>query len=174
MCLHIGAMRNNNTRMKARLGPDTGYDSIADLTISAGLASLLDALDLHDTLPKTMLFNLNPAMNEVLSTMIGNYQDGKVAGKVQFGPAWWFNDHKVGNLAQMISFANHSVLGVFVGMVTDSRSFASYPRHDYFRRLVCRQLGEWVEAGEYPNDFDALATIVRGICYDNAKNYFQL
>ena len=174
MCLHIGAMRNNNTRMKARLGPDTGYDSISDLTISAGLASLLDALDLHDTLPKTMLFNLNPAMNEVLSTMIGNYQDGKVAGKVQFGPAWWFNDHKVGNLAQMISFANHSVLGVFVGMVTDSRSFASYPRHDYFRRLVCRQLGEWVEAGEYPNDFDALATIVRGICYDNAKNYFQL
>jgi glucuronate isomerase len=174
MCLHIGAMRNNNQRMKARLGADTGYDSIADMTTSAGLAALLDALDTHDTLPKTMLFNLNPAMNEVLSTMIGNFQDGKVVGKVQFGPAWWFNDHKVGNLAQMVSFANHSVLGVFVGMVTDSRSFASYPRHDYFRRLVCRQLGEWVTAGEYPNDFEALATIVRGICYENAKNYFQL
>jgi glucuronate isomerase len=174
MCLHIGAMRNNNQRMKAKLGADTGYDSIADMTTSAGLSALLDALDAGDTLPKTMLFNLNPAMNEVLSTMIGNFQDGKVVGKVQFGPAWWFNDHKVGNLAQMISFANHSVLGVFVGMVTDSRSFASYPRHDYFRRLVCRQLGEWVEAGEYPNDFDALATIVRGICYENAKNYFQL
>lgn len=174
MCLHIGAMRNNNQRMKAVLGPDTGYDSISDMTTSAGLSALLDALDLHDTLPKTMLFNLNPAMNEVLSSMTGNFQDGKTIGKVQFGPAWWFNDHKLGNLAQLLSFANHSVLGVFVGMVTDSRSFASYPRHDYFRRLVCRQIGEWVEGGEYPHDPDALATIVRGICYENAKNYFQL
>ena len=174
MCLHIGAMRNNNRRMLDTLGPDTGFDSIGDMTTSNGLVSLLDALDVNDTLPKTMLFNLNPAMNEVLSTMIGNFQDGSVAGKVQFGPAWWFNDHKTGNLAQLVAFGNHSVLGVFVGMVTDSRSFASYPRHDYFRRLVCRQLGEWVEAGEYPNDFDALATIVRGICYENAKKFFQL
>jgi glucuronate isomerase len=174
MCLHIGAMRNNNRRMLDTLGPDTGFDSIGDMTTSNGLVGLLDALDLNDTLPKTMLFNLNPAMNEVLSTMIGNFQDGSVAGKVQFGPAWWFNDHKTGNLAQLVAFGNHSVLGVFVGMVTDSRSFASYPRHDYFRRLVCRQLGEWVEAGEYPNDFDALATIVRGICYENAKKFFQL
>ena len=174
MCLHIGAMRNNNRRMLDTLGPDTGFDSIGDMTTSNGLVGLLDALDVNDTLPKTMLFNLNPAMNEVLSTMIGNFQDGSVAGKVQFGPAWWFNDHKTGNLAQLVAFGNHSVLGVFVGMVTDSRSFASYPRHDYFRRLVCRQLGEWVEAGEYPNDFDALATIVRGICYENAKKFFQL
>jgi glucuronate isomerase len=174
MCLHIGAMRNNNRRMLDTLGPDTGFDSISDMSTSAGLVALLDALDLSDQLPKTMLFNLNPAMNEVLSTMIGNFQDGSVAGKVQFGPSWWFNDHKTGNLAQLVAFGNHSVLGVFVGMVTDSRSFASYPRHDYFRRLVCRQLGEWVEAGEYPNDFDALSTIVRGICYENAKNYFKL
>ena len=174
MCLHIGAMRNNNRRMLDTLGPDTGFDSIGDMTTSHGLVGLLDALDVNDTLPKTMLFNLNPAMNEVLSTMIGNFQDGSVAGKVQFGPAWWFNDHKTGNLAQLVAFGNHSVLGVFVGMVTDSRSFASYPRHDYFRRLVCRQLGEWVEAGEYPDDFAALSTIVRGICYDNAKQFFQL
>ena len=174
MCLHIGAQRNNNDRMRAKLGPDTGYDSISDMGTSAGLASLLNALDQDDRLPKTMLFCLNPNMNEVLSTMVGNFQDGTVAGKLQFGPAWWFNDHKEGNLQQLVGFGNHSVLGVFVGMVTDSRSFASYPRHDYFRRLVCRQIGEWVHGGEYPNDFEALATIVRGICYDNAKKYFQL
>jgi glucuronate isomerase len=174
MCFHIGAMRNNNQRMLETLGPDTGFDSISDMTTSNGLVALLSALDAHKRLPQTMLFNLNPAMNDVLSTMIGNFQDGSVAGKVQFGPAWWFNDHKLGNLAQLLAFGNHSVLGVFVGMVTDSRSFASYPRHDYFRRLVCRQLGEWVAAGEYPDDFDALATIVRGICYENAKNYFKL
>jgi glucuronate isomerase len=174
MCLHIGAMRNNNRRMLETLGPDTGFDSIGDMTTSNGLVALLDALDVGNKLPKTMLFNLNPAMNEVLSTMIGNFQDGSVAGKVQFGPAWWFNDHKTGNLAQLVAFGNHSVLGVFVGMVTDSRSFASYPRHDYFRRLLCRQLGEWVEAGEYPDDFAALATIVRGVCYENAKRFFNL
>ena len=174
MCLHIGAQRNNNSRMLQTLGPDTGYDSISDMSTSAGLAALLDKLDAHDQLPRTALFCLNPAMNEVLSTMIGNFQDGSVAGKIQFGPAWWFNDHKEGNLAQMISLANHGVLGTFVGMVTDSRSFASYPRHDYFRRLVCRQFGLWVEGGEYPADFDALGQIVRGICYDNAKQYFKL
>jgi glucuronate isomerase len=174
MCLHIGAMRNNNQRMLETLGPDTGFDSIGDMTTSNGLVALLSSLDANDQLPKTMLFNLNPAMNEVLSTMIGNFQDGSVAGKVQFGPAWWFNDHKLGNLNQILAFGNHSVLGVFVGMVTDSRSFASYPRHDYFRRLVCRQFGEWVAGGEYPNDFEALSTIVRGICYENAKNYFKL
>ena len=174
MCFHIGAMRNNNQRMLETLGPDTGFDSIGDMTTSNGLVALLSNLDANKQLPKTMLFNLNPAMNEVLSTMIGNFQDGSVAGKVQFGPAWWFNDHKLGNLNQILAFGNHSVLGIFVGMVTDSRSFASYPRHDYFRRLVCRQLGEWVAGGEYPNDFEALSTIVRGICYENAKNYFKL
>jgi len=174
MCLHIGAQRNNNQRMQRLIGSDTGYDSISDMATSAGLATLLDTLDADNQLPRTMLFNLNPAMNEVLSTMIGNFQDGTVVGKIQFGPAWWFNDHKEGNLAQLISLGNHGVLGTFVGMVTDSRSFASYPRHDYFRRLLCRQLGLWVEGGEYPEDFDALAQIVRGICYENAKNYFKL
>ena len=174
MCLHIGAQRNNNQRMQRRLGSDTGYDSISDMSISAGLAVLLDTLDADDQLPRTMVFCLNPNMNEVLSTMIGNFQDGSVAGKIQFGPAWWFNDHKDGNLQQMLSLANHGVLGTFVGMVTDSRSFASYPRHDYFRRLLCRQLGLWVEGGEYPEDMPALSQIVRGICYENARDYFKL
>ncbi len=174
MCLHIGAQRNNNSRMMGRLGPDTGYDSISDMSCSAGLSALLDALDADDQLPKTMLFCLNPGMNEVLSTLIGAFQDGSSAGKLQYGPAWWFNDHKDGNLQQLQTLANHSLLGSFVGMVTDSRSFASYPRHDYFRRLLCRLLGQWVEAGEYPNDFEALATIVRGVSYENAKRYFAL
>lgn len=174
MCLHIGALRNGNTRCVNLLGPDTGYDSISDMQCGAGIASLLDALDTTDTLPKTMLFCLNPAMNEVLSTLIGSFQGGGVFGKIQFGPAWWFNDHKDGNLQQMRTLANHGVLGTFVGMVTDSRSFASYPRHDYFRRLLCRQLGRWVEDGEYPAEYDDLAHMVRAISYENAKNYFQL
>jgi glucuronate isomerase len=174
MCLHIGAHRNNNSRRMREMGPDTGYDSISDMTCSSSLAALLDALDSTNELPKTMLFCLNPAMNEVLSTLIGAFQDGSVRGKLQFGPAWWFNDHKDGNLAQLATLANHGVLGTFVGMVTDSRSFASYPRHDYFRRLLCRLLGQWVEAGEYPNDMAALGEIVRGVCYENAKHYFGL
>ncbi|SCM76243.1 Uronate isomerase [uncultured Pleomorphomonas sp.] len=172
MCLHIGAQRNNNSRRMRALGPDTGYDSVSDLSSSAGLASLLDRLDADGRLPKTMLFCLNRGMNEVLSTLIGCFQDGSVPGKLQFGPAWWFNDHLDGNLEQIRTLANHSALGTFVGMVTDSRSFASYPRHDYFRRLLCRQLGEWVEAGEFTSDAEALATIVRGVAYENAKGYF--
>ena len=172
MCLHIGAQRNNNSRQLAALGPDTGYDSVSDVTSSAGLASLLDRLDAAGQLPKTMLFCLNRGMNEVLSTLIGCYQDGSVPGKLQFGPAWWFNDHLDGNLEQIRTLANHSALGVFVGMVTDSRSFASYPRHDYFRRLLCRQLGAWVEAGEMSSDFETLAAIVRGVSCDNARTYF--
>lgn len=174
MCLHIGAQRNNNSRMLGRLGADTGYDSISDMSCSEGLAALLDTLDSDDQLPKTMLFCLNPNMNDVLSTMIGNFQDGKVAGKLQFGPAWWFNDHKEGNLQQFVTLANHGVLGTSVGMVTDSRSFASYPRHDYYRRLLCRQLGQWVEGGEYPAEEVALEQIVRDVCYENAKRYFAL
>jgi len=174
MCLHIGAQRNNNSRMLNSLGPDTGYDSISDMSCSEGIATLLDTLDSTNQLPKTMLFCLNPNMNDVLSTMIGNFQNGELAGKLQFGPAWWFNDHKEGNLQQFITLANHGVLGTSVGMVTDSRSFASYPRHDYFRRLLCRQLGQWVEAGEYPAEEEALTQIVRDICYENAKRYFGL
>jgi glucuronate isomerase len=172
MCLHIGAMRNTNSRAMASLGPDTGYDAIAETTIAGPLARLLDALDSDGMLPKTMLFCLNPTMNAMLSVLAGCFQDGKIVGKLQFGPAWWFNDHKDGNLDQMHTLANHGVLGTFVGMVTDSRSFAAFPRHEYFRRLLCRLLGQWVEAGEYPADVDALATIVRGVSYQNAKTYF--
>ncbi|QTN26320.1 glucuronate isomerase [Rhodoferax sp. AJA081-3] len=174
MCLHIGAQRNNSQRGMQVLGPDTGYDAISDAGHSRGIAGLLDALDADGLLPKTILFCLNPAMNEMLAALIGCFQDGSVAGKVQMGPAWWFNDHKDGNLRQLRALANHGVLGSFVGMVTDSRSFASYPRHDYFRRLLCRQLGRWVQDGEYPDDQQALETLVRGVCYDNAKRYFAL
>lgn len=172
MCLHIGAQRNNNSRQLRSLGPDTGYDSVSDMSCSAGLASLLDRLDADGQLPKTMLFCLNRSMNEVLSTLIGCFQDDSVPGKVQFGPAWWFNDHLDGNLEQLRTLANHSALGVFLGMVTDSRSFASYPRHDYFRRLLCRQLGAWAEAGECTSDLGALSAIVRGVSYENAKRHF--
>jgi glucuronate isomerase len=174
MCLHIGALRNVNTRGFAALGADTGYDAIGEMTVAEPLARLLDALDRDGRLPKTMLFCMNPTMNAVLSSLAGCFQDGSVAGKVQFGPAWWFNDHKDGNLEQMRVLASHGVLGTFVGMVTDSRSFASFPRHDYFRRLLCRLLGRWVADGEYPPDFDALGTIVRGVSYQNAKTYFGL
>jgi glucuronate isomerase len=174
MCLHLGAQRNNNRRRLATLGPDTGYDSVSDMSCSAGLAGLLDSLDAGEQLPKTILFTLNPGMTEILSTLIGCFQDGPTPGKMQLGPAWWFNDHKDGNLQQIRALGNHGVLGSFVGMLTDSRSFASYPRHDYFRRLLCRQLGQWVAGGEYPADIDALSEIVRGVSYENAKRYFAL
>lgn len=174
MCLHIGALRNVNSRMVGKIGQATGYDSIADLSYVAGIANLLDSMERDDQLPKTMLFCLNSAMNEVIGAMIGNFQAGPVKGKIQYGPAWWFNDHKKGNLDQFIALANLGSLGTSVGMVTDSRSFASYPRHDYYRRLLCRQIGQWVHGGEYPNDPDVLATIVRGICYENAKQYFAM
>lgn len=174
MCFHIGALRSSNSRMLATLGPDTGYDSVSDMSCVAGLASLLDGLDRDEKLPKTMLFCLDDNMNTTLTTLAACFQDGKTFGKVQFGPAWWFNDHKSGNLQQLVDFANNGLLGTFVGMLTDSRSFASYPRHDYFRRLLCRLLGEWVESGEYPADQDALATLVEGICYKNAKQYFGM
>jgi glucuronate isomerase len=171
-CFHIGALRNVNSRALAAIGTDVGYDTISEMTIAVPLARLLDALDKDGLLPKTMLFCMSPVMNPVLSAMTGCFQDGAIPGKLQFGPAWWFNDSKDGNLDQMRTLANHGVLGTFVGMVTDSRSFASFPRHDYFRRLLCRLLGRWVEDGEYPPDLDALARLVRGICYENAKAYF--
>lgn len=173
MCFHIGALRSISTRGLKNVGRDAGFDSLSEMPIAASLAKLLDALDRDDQLPRTMLFCLNPGLNEALAALIGCFQDGKVVGKLQFGPAWWFCDHKDGNLEQLRTLGNYGVLGSFVGMVTDSRSFASFPRHDYFRRLLCRLLGEWVEAGEYPADFDALATIVRGVSYDNAKAYFR-
>jgi len=173
MCLHIGAQRNNNTRRLATLGPDSGCDSISDMPIARGLSRLLDTLDRDDRLPRTVLFCMNPNMNEVLSSITGAFADDTARGKVQFGPAWWFNDHKEGNLRQLSTLANHGLLGTFVGMTTDSRSLASFPRHEYFRRLLCARIGRWVEDGEYPLDEDALAQMVRDICYYNAKTYFR-
>lgn len=174
MQLHIGAQRNNNTRMFNKLGPDTGWDSIADDLISGKIARFLDTLDGDDLLPKTILYNLNPIHNEVLATMLGNYQDGKVIGKMQFGSGWWFLDQKDGMTRQLTALSQLGNLGAFVGMLTDSRSFLSYTRHEYFRRILCNLIGSWVENGEYPQDWAMLKQIVEGICYNNAERYFQL
>lgn len=173
MQLHIGALRNNNKRMFERLGPDTGFDSINDLCIAEKLSKFLDNLECDDILPKTILYTLNPKDNYVLGTMLGNFQKAPTAGKIQFGSGWWFNDNRDGMEAQMQALANLGVLGKFVGMLTDSRSFVSYPRHEYFRRILCNMLGDWVEKGEYPADYNALKKIVKGICYTNAKEYFN-
>lgn len=173
MQLHIGAMRNNNTRMFEKLGADTGFDSVNDFQIARGISKLLDTLEREDALPKTILYCLNPKDNYVLGTMLGNFQKGPTPGKLQFGSGWWFNDNRDGMEQQLKALANLGCLGRFIGMLTDSRSFVSYPRHEYFRRILCNLLGEWVEAGEYPEDYEALKTIVEGICYYNAKNYFN-
>lgn len=172
MQIHIGALRNNNTRMFKVLGPDTGFDSINDAAIAENLSRLLDSLDSQDLLPKTILYTLNPKDNYVLGTMLGNFQRGPVPAKIQFGSGWWFNDQRDGMVAQMTSLANLGMLSKFVGMLTDSRSFVSYTRHEYFRRILCNLLGEWVECGEYPRDMEALKKIASDICYYNAKNYF--
>ena len=174
MQLHLGAQRNNNTRMLERLGPDTGWDSISDGLVAAHLARTLDALDRDGLLPRTILYCLNPAQNEVLGTMIGNFQDGRVFGKMQFGSGWWFNDQKDGMIRQMTALANLGNLGAFVGMLTDSRSFLSYTRHEYFRRILCNLIGGWVENGEYPQDWAQLKRVVEGVCYGNASRYFGL
>jgi glucuronate isomerase len=160
--------------MFKHLGADTGWDSIADDLISAKIARFLDTLDGDDLLPKTILYCLNPIHNEVLATMIGNYQDGKVVGKMQFGSGWWFNDQKDGMIRQLTALSQLGNLGAFVGMLTDSRSFLSYTRHEYFRRILCNMIGGWVENGEYPQDWAQLKKIVEGICYGNAERYFQL
>lgn len=173
MQLHYSCKRNNNTRMFELLGPDTGYDCMAAGTSAAKLADFLNELNRTDELPKTILYSLNPNDNAVIDTIIGCFQDGKAAGKIQHGAAWWFNDHKTGMTEQMISLANIGVLGTFVGMLTDSRSFLSYARHEYFRRILCELIGSWVENGEYPCDMKALQEIVSGISYYNAKNYFD-
>lgn len=172
MQLHIGAMRNNNTMMFEKLGADTGFDSINDLCIAEKLSRLLDSLSRDEILPKTILYTLNPKDNYVLGTMIGNFQSGPTKSKLQFGSGWWFNDNEDGMISQLKALGNLGVLGRFIGMLTDSRSFVSYPRHEYFRRILCNLLGEWVEIGRYPEDFDSLETIVRGISYSNAKEYF--
>ncbi len=172
MQLHIGAMRNNNTMMFEKLGADTGFDSINDLCIAEKLSRLLDSLSRDEILPKTILYTLNPKDNYVLGTMIGNFQSGPTKSKLQFGSGWWFNDNEDGMISQLKALGNLGILGRFIGMLTDSRSFVSYPRHEYFRRILCNLLGEWVESGRYPEDFDSLETIVRGISYSNAKEYF--
>ncbi len=174
MQLHIGALRNNNSRLFAELGPDTGFDSIADGEVAAPLSRLLDALDVSNELPKTILYTLNPNDNDVLGTMIGNFQDGSVPGKMQFGSGWWFNDQKDGMIRQMTTLANLGLLSRFVGMLTDSRSFLSYPRHDYFRRILCNIIGTWVEDGEAPRDYDLLGSMVADISFNNAKDYFGI
>ena len=173
MQLHIGALRNNNSRMFEKMGADIGFDSINDFQIAEGLSKILDALEKKDTLPKTILYCLNPKDNYVLGTMLGNFQKGPIPSKIQFGSGWWFNDQRDGMEGQMKALANLGLLSKFVGMLTDSRSFVSYPRHEYFRRILCNILGEWVEDGEYPADEKMLKEMVKGICYENAKTYFQ-
>lgn len=172
MQLHIGALRNNNGKMFAKLGADTGFDSINDLCIAEKLSAFMNNLESADILPKTILYTLNPKDNYVLGTMLGNFQKAPTAGKIQFGSGWWFNDNRDGMEEQMKALANLGILGNFVGMLTDSRSFVSYPRHEYFRRIFCNLIGKWVEEGEYPNDSEALKRIVEGVCYKNAKVYF--
>ena len=170
---HIGALRNNNTRMYKKLGPDTGFDSIGDFEIARPLSRLLDGLDRKDQLAKTILYNLNPADNELMATMTGNFQDGSFPGKMQFGSGWWFLDQKDGMEKQMNALSNLGLLSRFVGMLTDSRSFLSYTRHEYFRRTLCNLLGTDVENGEIPDDMELLGQMVENICFNNAYNYFN-
>ena len=172
--LHIGALRNNCTRLFRRLGPDIGCDSIGDLEVARPLAKFLDRLDSQGRLPRTILYNLNPRDNALFATMIGNFQDGSVAGKLQYGSAWWFLDQKDGMEDQMRTLANMGLLSRFIGMLTDSRSFLSYPRHEYFRRVLCNLLGSDVEAGLLPNDLSLLGQMVEDISYNNARNYFPM
>ncbi|RAK63878.1 glucuronate isomerase [Hymenobacter edaphi] len=169
---HLGALRNNNARMLRQLGPDTGWDSIGDFQQAPALAKFLDRLDTQDKLAKTILYNLNPSDNELFATMIGNFQDGSVAGKMQFGSGWWFLDQKDGMERQINALSNMGLLSRFVGMLTDSRSFLSYPRHEYFRRILCNMLGNDVENGELPADLELLGQMVENICYGNANDYF--
>ena len=172
MQIHIGALRNNNTRMFEKLGADTGFDSINDLCIAESLSAFLNYLNTAEIIPKTILYVLNPKDNYVIGTMLGNFQGSLIPGKIQFGSGWWFNDQRDGMEAQMQALANLGMISNFVGMLTDSRSFVSYPRHEYFRRIMCNLIGKWVEEGEYPEDYASLEKIVQGIAYYNAKRYF--
>ncbi len=172
--LHLGALRNNNTRLLKALGPDTGFDSIGDFPQARALSRYLDALDTTGELPRTVLYNLNPADNYAFATMIGNFQDGSVAGKMQFGSGWWFLDQKEAMEWQMNALSNLGLLSRFVGMLTDSRSFLSYTRHEYFRRVLCNLLGAQMERGEIPNDLPTVGEMVKNICFANARAYFRL
>ena len=169
---HIGALRNNNSRMFRSLGPDTGWDSIGDWSQGRALSKFLDRLDSGNQLAKTILYNLNPRDNELFATMIGNFNDGSMAGKVQWGSGWWFLDQKDGMERQLNALSNMGLLSRFVGMLTDSRSFLSFPRHEYFRRILCNLIGRDMENGELPTDFEWVGGIVQGICFGNARDYF--
>lgn len=171
---HIGAIRNNNSRMFKQLGPDTGFDSIAHSYYADKLSKFMDTLAKDDQLPKTVLYCLNPSDNEVLGTMLGNFQGGGIQGKIQFGSGWWFNDTKDGMIRQMTALSSLGMLSRFVGMLTDSRSFISYPRHEYFRRIMCNLIGDMVEHGEYPSDYKLLGEIVQNISYYNIKKYLGI
>lgn len=171
--LHLGAIRNNNKRLLSQLGPDTGFDSIGDFSQAKALSGFLNTLDSSNQLTKTIVYNLNPSDNEVFATMVGNFNDGTVKGKVQFGSAWWFLDQKDGMEKQINTLSNQGLLSCFVGMLTDSRSFLSFPRHEYFRRILCNLIGNDVANGELPNDEKHLGKIVSDICYNNAKAYFK-
>ena len=173
MQLHLGALRNNNQRMFKLLGPDAGFDSIGDRPIAEPLSSLLGILDLTDELPKTILYCLNPRDNEVLATMAGNFQGSGIAGKIQFGSGWWFNDQKDGMERQIMQLSQMGLLSQFVGMLTDSRSFLSFTRHEYFRRILCNMVGHWMENGEIPADFDLVGNMIRNICFNNTSHYFS-
>ena len=172
MQLHYGTKRDNNVFRYNQLGPDTGYDCINSYSSSAELAAFLNSLNATDQLPKTIIYSLNPVDNAAIGTVLGCFQDASCVGKIQQGSAWWFNDHKTGMTEQMTSLANLSLLANFVGMLTDSRSFLSYTRHEYFRRILCNLIGTWVENGEYPNDIEFLGKMVQDISYYNTKNYF--
>ncbi|MDX2195547.1 MAG: glucuronate isomerase [Cytophagales bacterium] len=171
---HIGALRNNNTRLQKIIGADCGADSIGDFTVAQGMAQFFNKLDTENKLTKTIIYNLNPAYNEVFASMIGNFQDGNIVGKIQFGSGWWFLDQKDGMEKQINALSNMGLLSRFVGMLTDSRSFLSFPRHEYFRRILCNILGNDIENGELPNDMNWIGQMVQNICYHNAKNYFNL
>ena len=172
MQLHYGCKRDNNKQMYEKLGPDTGYDCINNYAPSAQMADFLNALNVTDQLPRTILYSLNPNDNQAIGTILGCFQDSTAVAKIQQGSAWWFNDHKTGMIDQMVSLANLGNLSGFVGMLTDSRSFLSYTRHEYFRRILCNLIGNWVENGEFPEDYDILEEIVKGISYYNAVRYF--
>ena len=170
---HLGAIRNNNSRMLKTLGPDTGFDSIGDFEMARSMSRFFDRLDKENRLAKTIIYNLNPRDNYLVATMMGNFNDGSIPGKMQFGTGWWFLDQKEGMAWQMNALSNLGLLSRFLGMLTDSRSFLSYPRHDYFRRILCNLIGKDVENGELPADIAWLGQMVENICYYNAKNYFD-
>ncbi len=172
--LHLGALRNNSTRLYNKLGPDTGFDSIGDFDIARPLSGYLDRLDVENKLAKTIIYNLNPSDNELIATMTGNFQDGSVPGKMQHGAAWWFSDQKDGIERHLESLSNLGLLRRFVGMLTDSRSFLSFPRHEYFRRILCNMLGSDVENGLLPGDMEHIGSMIKDICFNNAVEYFDM